>query len=327
MDAAPRLGHYPEWFLLKTLMPLLQSGEMATACQRARVLARLARRILKKEWAWANANLRLVYGPTPTDEQLARLATLAFENIVLSHLEGIRVGDVRVREVGVDPLHQAWGLGRGMILCSVHLGSWEPMLKHLATMGYPVAAVYRHASNPLSEKVFMDLRRDYGIQWIRRLDVRGVVEALRQRKALCLMVDINTVKGGVLAPFLGAPALCPPGPARLAMQFQMPMVAGVTVREGDGAAALHLIDVMAPPAKGGDDRVVRELTTKINQLFAPWIHQYAEQYNWLHGRWKTGADGRSRSPDQLTRVLWPQRREPFADMSPRVLELLQGSGS
>ncbi|MBF0610492.1 MAG: lysophospholipid acyltransferase family protein [Magnetococcales bacterium] len=323
-EMPPRLTHYLEWWLLKGILPLMQRGDMTTACSVTRSIARFARTILKREWQWARQNIRLVYGPQLSEEEVARLATLAFENVFISHLEGIRIKDVEVRSVGVEAMWQAMELGRGMVMCSIHLGSWEPMLKHMAELGFPLTVVYRHASNPLTEKLFMSMRADYGVKWARRSDVRTIVTTMRQQETVGLMMDINTVQGGLPVPFLGAPALCPPGAAKLARQFQVPLALGVCVREAPGKAALHVIDVIAPPSRLGGDEVLLDLTSKINALFAPWVHDYAEQYNWLHGRWKTRQDGTNRTPEQLTAELWPQRQEPFAEITPRIRKILAG---
>ncbi|MBF0270777.1 MAG: hypothetical protein HQL98_01710 [Magnetococcales bacterium] len=314
----PRFRHRVEWLLLEGLLALIRQGDLSAAYRKARGLSRLARRLLHSEWAWTNANLAMVYGNALTPEQRERLAMLAFENIFYSHMEAIRVHEISFRDEGVERLHAAREQGRGVIVVGVHVGCWEPGLKRLGGHAAPAAILYRHANNPLSEQSFMKMRASYGVEWISRQNTREIVRACQERKVLGFMTDINTRDGGVTAPFLGVEAQCPPGPARLALKFNMPLVPIIATRHGMGQAIFRVGQAIDPHSAGSGEAQIQTLTTRINTAFTAWVHEYAEQYNWLHARWRARPDGTLWRPEEAIHA-----NPAPATPSPRVMRLLQ----
>ncbi|MBF0339955.1 MAG: lysophospholipid acyltransferase family protein [Magnetococcales bacterium] len=317
MNLTP-LRYRLEWLLLQGVISWVRQGDLPAAYARARRLARLGQRLLSREWAWANANLAMIYGENLTAEQRERLAALAFENIFCSHMESIRVHEITFRDANVERLLAARALGRGVIVVGVHVGSWEPGLKRLGSHVAPTAILYRHANNPLSEKRFMELRAGYGVEWISRQNTREIVRAMQERKVMGFMTDINTREGGITAPYLGVPAQCPPGPARLAMKFNTPLVPIIATRSGPGQAVFRVGEPIEPLRGDASDQRITALTTEINHAFTAWVHEYAEQYNWLHARWRARPDGSLWRPEDAARAN-PSPAHP----SSRVLELLQ----
>ncbi|MEO5364414.1 MAG: lysophospholipid acyltransferase family protein [Magnetococcus sp. DMHC-8] len=318
--------HRLEWLVLRAGMAWLQQGDLAAAYARVHRLAGPLRRILRSEWAWANTNLQWVYGPHLTAGQRHRLAVMAFENILCSHVDGLRQDPFQWAEgppeEGVQILREALDRGRGVIVCGIHLGSWEVGLKQFAALGFPIHVVYRHANNPLSEQVFMAARAHYGVQWVRRDAPRTMLRVLREGQILVLMTDINQRRDGIVAPFLGIPASCPAGAARLARRLRVPVVPMVCVREGPGRVLLRCGPVMEPTAFA--DEVA--MTTRINAGFEPWIHTYAEQYNWLHARWRSRPDGALWQPGLSLEMLQGARIAPPVVPSARVQRLLHAGG-
>lgn len=321
--AAPTLKHRMEWLLLKGLERFLGGVPIGKASARARGLAKLGTKLLRREWAWTLRNLELIYGPNLSPEQRERLAGLAFGAIFTSYMEGFHPNRGDFRNQGAEYLSPILNEGRGAIVCPVHLGPWEPGMKHLAGMGLPMAALYRHANNPLSEREFIRLRAQNGLEMIPRKDVWRTMRALMDKKFLGLMVDINTREGGVAAPFLGLTAMCPSGPARLALQFDIPIIPLAAAREAPGQYVLMVKPPIQPEGDKRNPEDLARLTAQINAVHAEWIHEYAEQYNWLHARWRARPDGSLWKPDDPFDAMAEARTEPFAAPSPRVLKLLE----
>lgn len=316
------LRHRLEWLLLRGVMAWLQRGDMAAAYARVHRLAWLLRRILRSEWAWATINLRWVYGPHITTKQCHQLAAMAFNNILCSYVDGMRADTHQWAESqpeqAFQPLYDAYRAGRGVIICGIHLGAWEVGLRQFAALGFPIHVVYRHANNPLSERIFMTARAAYGVHWIRRDAPRQMIQALKQKEILVLMTDINQRRDGIVAPFLGIPALCPAGAARLAQRFNAPVVPMVSLRTAPGQIVTLCAPIIEPSAF--QDEIA--MTTQINQSVEGWIHTYAEQYNWLHARWRSRPDGTLWQTKTPMALLQAARITPHATLSDRVLRLL-----
>lgn len=327
-----RIRHRLEWWILQRVMVSVRRGDIASAYARLHRLAAPLRQLLRSEWRWVHFNLRLVYGPHITPHQCRRLAAMVFENVLRSHVDGMRIDDFHwdpaVFERQLQPLITLYRRGGGAILCGVHLGSWEVGLKLIAQAGIPLGVVYRHANNPLSERAFRAVRAPYGVQWIRRDDPRALLRVLRDKRVLVLMTDINQRHGGVAAPYLGVPALCPVGAARLARRFGVPMIPGVCLREAPGQVRFHFGPPLTSDGGAEDTDALIRTITRLNQSFEGWVHDHAEQYNWLHARWRSRPDGtlwriKKRSEaDRLLATCRAARQTPYPHLSERVQQLV-----
>jgi Kdo2-lipid IVA lauroyltransferase/acyltransferase len=321
--------HHFEWLALKTIMATVCRGDITSTAKKIRRLVPLLELILPSEYGWAKRNIHLVYGEVLSPKERKMLVRMAFENVLLSHVEGMKVDEVWFQNEGTTHLHDALKLGRGAIACSVHLGSWEPALKQLAKIAAPTptAIVYRHANNPKSETEFIKIRSTYGVEWIRRDQPRQILQAMKEKKVLGLMTDINTREGGVTAPFLGIQAQCPPGPARLSLKFGTPIVPMIPIRKS--ACQTHFL--FLPPIIPEQKAVIKErdvvaLTHRINAAFEPMVHRYAEQYNWLHSRWRGRKGGETWSLETPIEEMLCSRTDPLAPypkLDERVLKLIQ----
>lgn len=311
-----------EWLEAAALRLVLQRarhGAFESAATRVCGWARGARRFFPNEWRWTLRNLELVFGPELSEAQRERLATLAFENHFLSYLEGLRVSDIKAELRGAEQLATTTSRGVGTIVASIHLGSWEPGACTLASLGREVAVTYRRADNAGSERQFAAARAEYPVEWIEKRDTFAMARALRRGKLLVLMTDLNTTRGGVEADFLGLPARSPSGLSRLARRLGCAVVPAVAVRRAPGHATIELLPALSPAgASDNDGRFV----TALNRGFEPWIVDYAEQYNWLHPRWRHRPDGRVWRPDDPLAEQLAARTRPFVSLSPRVRALL-----
>ncbi|MBF8274678.1 MAG: hypothetical protein HW380_3783 [Magnetococcales bacterium] len=320
-----KFSHRVEWWLLQGLSFWLNCPQSGETCRRAMKLGRLGSLVLRREWAWCQTNLRLIYGDNLSQEERECLGLLAFRNIFTSYVEGLQPGGIQISHSSDEHhLIDAFQLGRGVLLASVHLGGWESGLFHGAhVLGLPAACLYRPTNNPLSEKFIQEHRSVYNVEWISRDDVRGAVRALRRGKILVVMTDINFRQGGVAAPFLGLPAMCPPGPSRLALQLGVPLLSVVVLRDAPGINHIHYLPPLPLEDVKGHANPLEEATARLNRVFSGWIHDFAEQYNWLHARWRSRPDGRLWRPDGELQEMARERVEPFIPVSERVRTLLQ----
>ena len=119
-----------ESLALRGLLACFRAGDFRQAKKRLRLLTPVLTKVLRHDWRWAVQNLELVFGPNLTSEERHRLAMLAFEHHLSSYLEGLRYTDLEVEFRHVERILETHAEGRGVILCGVHLGSWESMLHY-----------------------------------------------------------------------------------------------------------------------------------------------------------------------------------------------------
>jgi KDO2-lipid IV(A) lauroyltransferase len=101
-----------------------------------------------------------------------------------------------------------------------------------------------------------------------------------------------------------------------------PIVPAVAVRTGPVHVRVLFENVIQPVREERQEMPVLTLTAGINRAFEPWVLEYAEQYNWLHPRWRNRPDGRRWPNDVKEDELYESRTAPFLDVPERVRRLI-----
>lgn len=162
----------------------------------ARALARAAFALRPPARATLEANLARVM-PGRTAAERRRLARDAFEHFALSLVDLLRVGRVDGRSLaaavevrGAEHLAHARAAGRGVILLSAHLGSWEWGAAWLAAGGAPLRVVARAHPHPWVERFFARRRGAHGVAILRGRPLwPAAARALRRREWVAIMGD------------------------------------------------------------------------------------------------------------------------------------------
>lgn len=320
-DEAAGAGFYAEWLALRAAEKLMLGRGVETARARLSRLMPFFRLILRNDRLWALKNLRMVFGNNLNDIQRSALASLAMENHLASYMESAFSHELEFSFDNYAELLELAGDG-GVILCGIHLGSWEPFLRWAPDIGLRLAAVYRKARNPLTERVFQERRSLYGIEWIPSGDTRAIAQAVEDRKIVAFMTDLNSYETKVYADFLGVPASCAPGPFALSVLKGAPIVPAVGIRQSVGKVSATFAPALRPDTLRPVGMEIARLSGKLNTVFAPWILEYAEQYNWLHPRWRCRPDGSLWTLQTPDGAIAAARTAPCPVVPRRVLDLL-----
>ena len=315
------VGFHAEWLALRAAEKLLLGRGVKTAHARLARLMPVFRILLRNDRLWALKNLRLVFGDNLNDGQRQALAALAMENHLKSYLESAFSHELEFSFENYAELLELAGDG-GVILCGVHLGSWEPFLRWAPDIGLRLAAVYRKARNPLAERAFQERRSLYGIEWIPSDDSRAITQAVEDRKIVAFMTDLNSYETKVYADFLGVPASFAPGSCALSVLKGAPIVPAVGIRQSGGKVSATFARALRPDIGRPLGTEIAKLAADLNAIFTPWILEYAEQYNWLHPRWRCRPDGSLWTLSTPDEVIAAARNAPCPAVPRRVLDLL-----
>ncbi|MBE2181076.1 MAG: SDR family NAD(P)-dependent oxidoreductase, partial [Chthoniobacterales bacterium] len=314
-------GFYLEWLALRSAEKFLLGHSVESARTRLAQLMPICRTVLRSDWQWALKNLRLVFGDNLNDRQRRSLAALAMENHLASYMDSAFSHELEFSFDNYAELLELAG-DRGVILCAVHLGTWEPLLRWAPDIGLRLAAVYRRARNPLAERVFQERRSRYGIEWISSDDTRAITQAVEDRKIVAFMTDLNSYETKIHADFLGVPASCAPGPYALSVLKGAPIVPAVGIRQSPGKVSATFARALWPDTGRPVQAEIARLAADLNAVFTPWILEYAEQYNWLHPRWRCRPDGSLWTLQTPEGVIARERTAPCPAVPRRVLDLL-----
>lgn len=188
---------------------------------------------------------------------------------------------------GWEHLERAVAEGRGVVLVSGHIGSWELAAAYMAARGVPVDAIAMHMANPFSDDFFRRTRERLGIRVIFDDDaVRAIPRALKDGRAVGFLSD-QAAKGlaSTFVDFFGRPAKTPRGAAVFAIRSQLPMLFVAAIRQPD--LSYHFTVTPVQPASSGNrEEDVDETVRRYTKVLEDAVRAHPEQYFWQHRRWK-----------------------------------------
>jgi len=288
------------------LVPLALGRRLGSA------LGLLALRVRPRERRRARENLTLAFGelaPRQREELLkATAGTLGrnfFDNLSCARLAGNDEGfqdypgdTERYGDFGSQLANLA-GRGRGVILLTGHIGSWELLGARVARLLErrgcgPLAVVTGTIHNPPVDAMLNRRRCRLGLRPLARRDgIRPLFEHLRRGGVAALLLDQKLSQQDPPSRFFGEPAPTPDGMARMARKLQVPILP--VAMAWDGASGRHTIQrlpVLNAPSPRADDRgnevrQVARLQQEAQDSLEEFVRRNPEQWVWFHERWAT----------------------------------------
>ena len=160
----------------------------------------------------------------------------------------------RVSLDGWDHLLRAERQGRGVLLLTAHLGSWEMMGDPVSLYRGAAHAIARPADNPYLDRTVRRLRGRFGVVTIdRRGAGRRAMRALKNGERVWILADQRVhPREGIELPFLGRPATTSTLAARLALRYGTPAVPIFCYPEPRGRFRIEVRPAIRPEGSGDD---------------------------------------------------------------------------
>ena len=202
-----------------------------------------------------------------------------------------------VRWEGTELVEQALAAGRGLVILTPHLGSFEVIGQAYAERWgarQPITAMFRPARKPWLRELVANSRNRPGLLTVPATlaGVRQLIRVLRQGGTVGLLPDQVPPDGmGVWAPFFGREAYTMTLAARLVQQTGAAWVLAACERLPRGQG--YVIRVTAPsepllPGAPGEaaEGVARAAATCVNREMERLILRCPQQYLWGYHRYK-----------------------------------------
>jgi KDO2-lipid IV(A) lauroyltransferase len=217
-----------------------------------------------------------------------------------SAVEFVRMGQLLpcIRDLisieGKEYLDEALARGRGALVMTGHIGSWELGGARLVAEGYPVACIYTPQRNRGGVADFIERQQSEtaGMNMIssRGFALREAFRVLRGHGVLIFLQDLDARKEGICVPFLGIPASTATGIVKMYEKFGAPVVPMVAVRGPDGYHhAIRAQGILSDlPDEDGEPfgtNMAKSLRM-CNNILGGWVETYPDQWMWLTDRWK-----------------------------------------
>jgi len=248
--------------------------------------------VLPRRQAMTLANLARAFGRERSLSELRRLGRHSFEHLGMNVVEAcvffFRAPTVllsRVELCGMEHVHAAATLGKGILLLTAHYGNWELLAASHTLTIFPLSVVVRPMDDPLMDRVVERFRLRSAVELIaKRQALPEIRDALRRGRMVGILLDQNASRAeGVFAPFFGIPASTSKALAVISLRTGAPVVP-VFIRRVEGGRHRVEVQPVIPSPAAGD---VADYTAAFNRSIEAAVRRAPEQWFWMHNRWKT----------------------------------------
>ena len=255
----------------------------------------LAGRVLGLRWHVGQGNLMLAV-PERSREWRDQVGDASYRHIGREFTAMLRLSWMSADEVvartsieGFEAFQEALSEGKGVVLATGHVGSWEAGAACLAARGVPMVAVTKGMSNKRFGEALTEIRRNLGYRSIDPADApRQVLAALADGSVVALLGDQNIRRGGVFVPFFGKPAATPRGAAVFALRTGAPLFLGAAILEpGRPHRYRGILERIPVEATGDTEEDIRRITAAHTAALERIVRAHPDQYFWQHKRWDT----------------------------------------
>jgi KDO2-lipid IV(A) lauroyltransferase len=187
--------------------------------------------------------------------------------------------------------------GKGVLVATGHLGSFELLGHAIGLVGHPLAAIARKFKSPRLDQWWTGLREARGNRIIDRTGAfKEMVRTIESGTSVAMLFDQNVkINHAVFVDWLGNPAATTRAFALAVVKTRAPVFVAsiryvgydryvVDANECDFAAVLD-------DATLADEERIRIITEEISRRYCDMIRVFPEGWFWLHRRWKTRPQG------------------------------------
>lgn len=178
--------------------------------------------------------------------------------------------DKFVKIEGLELLNDALTKGKGVILATAHIGSWEMAGIALARKGYPIYGMVWEARNKYVADMFSRIRSRKGVGAVEKSSLRHVLELLQKNKIIGIMLDVPGGVKGIPYSLWGYNVSLPRGPAAISLETGAELVSLAMMRN----KGLYI----EKPVLGETEK---EMTINLFENIKKYIEQDPTQWHWI----------------------------------------------
>ncbi len=241
------------------------------------------------------SNMRHVLGPDASDDEVDRLARQCAQNTGRYYADMVGMHRMDMRKFyeeeldlkGLEYIREAQAQGRGVVLASAHYANPEFAAQGLAAAGIKVFALVEPLQPPEVGRLMRKLRAVHGHQYeaVSFGAVKQALAWLRGGGLVCILMDRDIQKRGVMLDFCGYPARFPTGPVDLAMRTNSVLLPGFARRVGDYKIDGDLGPPLDLEITGDNERDLRVNTQRMLARFEDYLRQDPGQWSVLERIW------------------------------------------
>jgi len=187
--------------------------------------------------------------------------------------------------------------GKGIVIATGHLGSFELLAHFVALFGHPISFVVRNFTLPRVDRWWTATREAAGNRVIGRKGAfKDIMRDLQGGRDVAVLFDQNVTRNhAVFVPWFGVPAATTRAVALSALRTEAPVVVA-----GVGYLGNDRYEVMAEECDFAElyrredlssDQKIEIMTADMSARYVGMIRRFPGEWFWMHRRWKTRPEG------------------------------------
>jgi KDO2-lipid IV(A) lauroyltransferase len=234
--------------------------------------------------------LNLIF-PQKRNDEILSIAKGVYNELAITFAEVFVFSKKYLRSVteivGIENLHKAKSLHRGILLVSGHFSNWEMGAMITVNEFAQISGVVKKIKNPFMNAYIDRKRRSSGIKTIYMHNAfKQIVSSLKRNEIVAVLMDQYARRQGVELDFLGHKTMFYKSVAQLAIKYKTPIILGFDLRKKDDKHTVYYhAPLMFDDLEQNDFNIV-EVTKKVSKVLEDYIQQYPHLWLWLHRRWR-----------------------------------------
>jgi KDO2-lipid IV(A) lauroyltransferase len=284
------------WRVFKALQSIVERLPRPWAYALAVMAARFA------WWFSPRARPRLEYNlriacPELTQPELRRLSWRNFRNHAKAYADLMMLPRTRISEMrpmlkvsGLEHLDEARAIGKGVLVVSCHMGSYEVVAAIWSATLAPVTFFAEVLEPQAMYEWYRDTRARLGISVLplNLAGLRKVTQALRDNEMVITAIDRDITGTGRLIPFFGRPAPIPIGPAAMALRMGTPLFPVCVYRLPDDTYMAEGAPLVVAESTGDEKADEIRVTQELVRNIEAFIKRHPDQWHVPHKIWEGG---------------------------------------
>jgi KDO2-lipid IV(A) lauroyltransferase len=187
---------------------------------------------------------------------------------------------------GQQHIFEGFKKGKGVILVTVHAGSWEFSNIICANLGFAFNLFIRNQRYPRLNELLNAYRSRKGCKLIQREDgTRQLIRALQSNQAIGMTADQGG-KTGTSVKFFGKYASMPSGVIRLALKYDAAIIPAFYTRVNGPYIKVFIDPPIEIKRTGNLEKDINDNLQAVVRVFEKYISKYPREYLWSYKIWK-----------------------------------------
>ena len=225
---------------------------------------------------------------------LARTTRLNFRNHAKAYADLMQIPSMHVetmrpllKTTGLENLEEARAMGKGVLVVSCHMGSYEVVSAIWSATMAPVSFFAEEVEPRALFEWYRDTRARLGISVLTlgQGGIRKVLDALREQEIVITAIDRDVTGSGFLMPFFGKLAPIALGPAAIALRLGTPLLPACCYRLDDDTYQVEVAPMVVAKSSGSPRIDQVRTTQELLRHIEGFIRRHPEQWHVPHRIW------------------------------------------